>query len=184
MPGRSSLPPAPLRNAGAPVNQIIAVDATHEVHWGVWNGTADPVLDLIDPADPVRVLPIPERVLWATVLPTRPDVLAARTDKVTLNTVMGAVTMDVDFAAARIFNGNLGLEAASDYWWLEFEGDIRGSFADLRLLPGSRVNGNNAVDGVMGGVFTGRNGEALLQVFDLKDASDPGRWAQGMLLVK
>jgi len=195
---------APLRhvfrrgNAGLQVSQIVTVDATHEVHWGVWNGTVDPVLDFIDPTDPKRFLPVQDRVVWATVLPTRPGVLAARTDRVTLNTPMGVlgassqgplsaaditVTMDVDFAAGRITNGDLDIWLGADYWSLDFEGDIRGSFADLRLLQNSDVNGN-PVDGVMGGVFTGQGGEALLQAFDVKDATDSTRWAQGLLLVK
>jgi len=184
--------------AGLAVSNLITVDAGHRVHWGIWNGNPDPVLDLIDPLDPGRVRPIPDKVIWATVLPTPPEVLMFRGDQVTLNQVAGALgassngpigigdvtlTLDIDFASGQISNGRLNVLASPDLWQVDFDGKVKGSFAELNLLPSSRVNGN-PVAGQVGGVFTGAQGQAVLQAFDLVDGTSPARWAQGMVLVK
>ncbi len=177
------------------------IEPGYVIHWGMWNGAAvpgKPVIDQVDPRNPDIIEPVDQRIFWATALPTPPDALALRSDTVRFNRVLGVIGggsggplfpasvtrfgATVNFATGDISQGVLDIDRA-DVWHVEFAGKIRGSFADLKVLPPSTVNQSNPVKGAIGGVFTGSKGDVLLGGFQFEDAGNPDRHVEGLIQV-
>lgn len=175
------------------------VEPGYVIHWGMWNGAATPgkpVIDQVDPRNPDIIEPVDQRIFWATALPTLPDALALRSDTVRFNRVLGVIGggsggplfpasvtrfgATVNFATGDISQGVLDIDR-TDIWHVEFAGKIRGSFADLKVLPPSTVNQGNPVKGAIGGVFTGSRGDVLLGGFQFEDATNPDRHVEGLI---
>lgn len=177
------------------------VDSNHTVYWGVWNGNPDPVIIQTDATDPGVTRTSNKPFFWATLQPTDPGVLDARTGIVTYNNLIavqgggsgGQITaadvsfsLDVNFDTGAVSNGNLQIGNGAEFWNIDLTGQIKGSFADLVIEPTSSVTVSPSNYGVLGEVvtgFTGNNGEVLGGGFLLEAQGDPGIHAEGILLV-
>ncbi|MAT64151.1 MAG: hypothetical protein CMN57_00705 [Gammaproteobacteria bacterium] len=178
------------------------VDSNHTVYWGVWNGNPDPVVIQTDATDPDVIRTSNKPFFWATLQPTDPAVLDARSGVVSYNNVIavqgggsgGQITaadvtfsLDVNFDTGAVSNGNLQIGNGAEYWNIDLTGQIKGSFADLEIEPTSSVTVSPSNYGVLGEVvtgFTGNNGEVLGGGFLLEAQGDPGIHAEGILLVE
>ncbi|BAZ94850.1 uncharacterized protein FOKN1_2478 [Thiohalobacter thiocyanaticus] len=191
------------RRGGAALDALGShtVDSNHTVYWGVWNGNPDPVIIQTDATDPDVIRTSNKPFFWATLQPTDPAVLDARSGVVSYNNVIAVqgggsggqitaadvtFTLDVNFDTGAVSNGNLQIGNGAEYWNIDLAGQIKGSFADLEIEPTSSVTVSPSNYGVLGEVvtgFTGNNGEVLGGGFLLEAQGDPGIHAEGILLV-
>ncbi|RRQ22675.1 FecR family protein [Thiohalobacter thiocyanaticus] len=178
------------------------VDSNHTVYWGVWNGNPDPVIIQTDATDPSVTRTSNRPFFWATLLPTDPGVLDARTGIVTYNNLIAVqgggsggqitaadvtFTLDVNFDTGALTNGSLQIGNGSEFWQIDLSGQLRGSIADLTVEQTSSVYVSPSTHGVIGDIatgFTGNNGEVLGGGFLFEAEGDPGIHAEGILLVE
>lgn len=181
------------------------VDAQHTVYWGTWNGNVNPVEIQTDATDPTIKDLINTPFHWATMLPTDPAVMAARTGTITLNNVVVAhgggsgggplspanVTFNatVDFDTGLIPTGMLGIYNGPEIWNVNFKGQVRGNIFDTFIDTTTSTvtagpNPTQAVEGDMGFAFTGNNGQAVGGGFNFQAVGNPATHVEGILLVQ
>lgn len=181
------------------------VDAGHTVYWGTWNGNVEPFEIQTDAGDPLVKELIYAPYHWMTLLPTAPSVLAARTGSVSYNSVVvahgggsggGPLTpsnvffnADVNFDTGAISNAYMNIYNGSEIWNLNFNGQVRGSVLDIRVdTVSSTVTAapgpTQAVDGDIGMVFTGSNGQSVGGGYMFQSIADPATHVEGVLLVQ
>jgi hypothetical protein len=181
------------------------VDAGHTVYWGTWNGNVGPFEIQTDAGDPLVKELIHAPYHWMTLLPTDPSVLAARTGSVSYNSVVvahgggsggGPLTpsnvffnADVNFDTGAISNAYMNIYNGSEIWNLNFNGQVRGSVLDIRVDTVSSAvtvspGPTQAVDGDIGMVFTGGNGQGVGGGYMFQSIADPATHVEGVLLVQ
>ncbi|MBI5040572.1 MAG: FecR domain-containing protein [Gammaproteobacteria bacterium] len=196
-----------LRRGGASVDafQSFRVDAGHTVYWGTWNGNINPVEIQTDATDPTVKEHIYAPFHWATLLPTDPGAIAARTGTVMYNNVIvahgggsggGPLTpgnvmfnANVNFDTGAITNGNLNIYNGPEIWNVGFGGKVGGNIVDVHVnsaISSVSVSTTNPqpVEGDIGMAFTGNNGQAIGGGFSLQAIGNPGTHVEGILLVK
>ena len=180
------------------------VDTEHTVYWGTWDGTVNPVEIQIDPTNGA-IKDLSYRPLyWATMLPTDPAAIAARTGSVSYNTVVAAhgggsagvlnagnvsFNANVNFDTGAVTAGMLNIYNGPENWNVNFSGQVRSNVMDVKIntaTSGVAVSPGPAkpIEGDMGFAFTGRNGQVLGGGFSLQAVGDPRIHAEGVLLVR
>ena len=180
------------------------VDTEHTVYWGTWDGTVNPVEIQIDPTNGA-IKDLSYRPLyWATMVPTDPAVIAARTGSVSYNTVVAAhgggsagvlrsgnvsFNANVNFDTGAVTAGLLNIYNGPENWNVNFSGQVRSNVMDVKINTATSsvaISPGPAkpVEGDMGFAFTGRNGQALGGGFSLQAVGDPRIHAEGVLLVR
>lgn len=181
------------------------VDGAHTVYWGTWNGNLAPVEIQVDANDPTVKDLLYAPYHWMTLLPTEQAVMAARTGSVSYNSVVvahgggsggGPLTpsnvffnADVNFDTGAISNAYMNIYNGSEIWNLNFNGQVRGSVLDIRVdTVSSTVTASpsptQAVDGDIGMVFTGSNGQSVGGGYMFQSIADPATHVEGVLLVQ
>ena len=96
--------------------------------------------------------------------------------------------MDVNFDTGIINNGNLDLLAGDQTWTVNFEGQVQAGIVDLNVINGQLLDStgliSNAINGDLGGVFTGNKGEAFVGGFDLLDTINPINSVDGIFTIE
>lgn len=182
-----------------------SVDTSHTVYWGTWNGNVNPVEIQIDPTNGAIKEFIYAPLHWATMLPSDPAAIAARTGTLTYNNVVVAhgggsgggplTTANVNFNANVNFDtgavtaGALNINNGPEVWNMNFTGQVRGNVLDIpksALIGNVTVTPNPArpIEGDLGMAFTGNNGQALGGGFSFQEIGNPGRHAEGILVVR
>ncbi|MBI5461682.1 MAG: FecR domain-containing protein [Gammaproteobacteria bacterium] len=196
-----------MRRGGASVTAFHSyrVDTTHTVYWGSWDGNVNPVEIQTDPTDPAIKDLAHAPFHWATMLPTDPGIIAARTGSVAYNTVIvahgggsggGSLTpanvmfnAQVNFDTGAVTNGNLNIYNGPEIWNVGFGGKVVGNIVDVQVdsavssVGVSTVGNPRAVEGDMGLAFTGNNGQAIGGGFALQAIGSPSTHVEGILLV-
>jgi hypothetical protein len=142
---------------------------------------------------------------WATLLPTDPAVMAARTGTVSYNNVVvahgggsggGPLTpaniafnADINFDSGAVSNASINIYNGPEAWDVNFNGQLRGNVLDLMIDNSTSTvtvspNPASPVEGDIGMVFTGNSGQALGGGFMFQEAGNPARHVEGILLVK
>jgi hypothetical protein len=181
------------------------VDAAHTFYWGTWNGSVNPVEIQINATDPTKKDLIYAPFHWATLLPTDPGVITARTGSVSYNTVIvahgggsggGPLTpanvlfnANVNFDTGIVTGGNLNIYNGPENWNVGFNGKVSENVLDVQVdntLSSVSVSVGTPmpVEGDIGMVFTGNSGKALGGGFSLQAIGNPGTHVEGILLVK
>jgi hypothetical protein len=196
-----------VRRGGATVDAFHShvVDAAHTFYWGTWNGSVNPVEIQIDASDPSVIEPMYSPYHWATLLPTDPAVMAARTGTVSYNNVVvahgggsggGPLTpaniafnADINFDSGAVSNASINIYNGPEAWDVNFNGQLRGNVLDLMIDNSTSTvtvspNPASPVEGDIGMVFTGNSGQALGGGFMFQEAGNPARHVEGILLVK
>jgi len=175
--------------------QTFAIDGSHSVSWGVWQGAAEsPVYSYESATDPNIFTTIQNPVYWSTLdLPSAglPGAGFAR-----YNNVLGfvgegqggsAITnvyvdLGVDFTAAQA-SGKIHIYN-SDAWYLDVTGNFSTTEPLLYLnVTGGEFNNVAGVSGYVDAAFTGTTGNALLGMFDVEQSSNANNFVEGMFVV-
>lgn len=197
-----------VRRGGASVDAFssYSVDsAAYTVYWGTWNGSINPYEIQIDAADgAVRELSYAP-LHWATMLPSDPAVIAARTGTVAytsdvvvhgggsgggpLTTANLNFSANVNFDTGAITGGLMNIYNGPETWNVNFAGQIRGNVLDIpkSSLTGSVTvtpNPSQSIEGDLGLAFTGANGQAIGGGFSLQAVGNPATHVEGVLLVR
>lgn len=196
-----------VRRGGASVDAFgsYTVDAAHTVYWGTWNGTINPYEIQIDPSNAANKELSYAPLHWATLLPTDPAAIAARTGTVSYNSVvvvhgggsgggpLSAANVNfnanVNFDTGAVTGGMLNIYNGPEIWQTNFTGQVRGNVLDI---PKSALTGTvsvtpnpvSPIEADLGMVFTGSNGQALGGGFSFQETGNPGRHVEGILLVR
>lgn len=196
-----------VRRGGASVTAFHSyrVDTLHTVYWGSWDGNVNPVELQTDPTDPAIKDLAYAPFHWATLLPTDPGAIAARSGSVMYNTVIVAhgggsgggslapgnvmFNANVNFDTGAITNGNLHIYNGPEIWNVGFGGKVIGNIADVRVnntVSSVSMSTSNPmpVEGDMGLAFTGNSGQAIGGGFSLQAIGNPGTHVEGILLVR
>lgn len=181
------------------------VDAGYAVYWGTWNGNIDPFEIQTDASDPTVKELIYAPYHWLTLLPTDQTVIAARTGSVSFSNVVVAhgggsgggplspanvfFTAGVNFDSGAITSGAINIYNGPEAWNVYFSGMVRGSVLDVQVDPVASTvmaspNPVQAVDGDIGLVFTGSNGQAIAGGYMFQAISDPATHVEGVLVVE
>lgn len=196
-----------VRRAGASVDAFgsYAVDAAHTVYWGTWNGTINPYEIQTDPTNGAIKELSHAPLHWATMQPTDPGVIAARTGSVSYNTVVVAhgggsgggplnpgnvsFNANVNFDTGAITSGVLNITNGPEFWNVNFTGQVRGQVLDIpnNAMTGTVMvtpNPAQAIEGDIGMAFTGNNGQAVGGGFSFQQIGNPARHVEGILLAR
>ncbi len=175
--------------------QTFAIDGSHSVSWGMWQGTVAPVYSYESSFDPKDFSVIDKDVYWSTVdLPSGglPGTGIAHYSNVLgfLGEGQGAANavtnmymdLGVNFNTAQV-DGKIHIYN-TDTWYLDVSGSISSTGPLLYMnVDSGKFNNVAGVNGYVDAAFTGTNGNALLGMFDVEQTSNTNNFVEGMFLV-
>lgn len=143
-------------------------------------------------------------ILWTSYDQTNPLVVSALKGRVNYNNVIdsqmysskGSISnlkmqMTVNFDSGQVTDGALSVNTKSDKWLALFDGKINSGTLDLELNGASVVDSNpktpsvpRDASGYISGDFVGKNAEAVVGGFRLKEDGDSTNNIEGTFIVK
>lgn len=178
-----------------------SVPATWGIQWGMWNATACPgcAEAQTDPTDASVFVPVTSPVYWAVA--DISNVSKPTTGAFTYGSVLiaeGAGSGGPLDAGQFSFSGNLDFDSGlveggmyvvngTDTWDINFSGQIGQQTLDVNIDTDSTVvtgAQSYGVDGSLGLVFVGPNGEGLAGGFALEADTDATIYSDGIMVVQ
>ncbi len=167
---------------GVVVNNFKQSVGGYDVSWGYWGATSQ----------------LPRGMTWATYRPTNFDQNVTRTGSFSYGNVVDSllsssagtgntlqVNMDVNFDSATVTNGRLQVDNAAETWVAVFDGEVKEGDLNLHLNGASVISSTvKDAQGFITGDFIGKNADAIVGAFGLREVDNKANHVEGVFIVK